>query len=180
MKISGTKDLTYNQRLQLSEYLQRNTHKKLIARYLNCCLATIYNEIKRGTINGCYDPNFAHQQYCKKQVVRGRPPELLIDTSLAKKISDLILIENLSPEKAIKNLQEHHIACPSKTTIYAAIDKGLIPNVTRKDLHSKTTSMFSNGLIRVPSWIRNKLNIHDGDTFTILLQDNKIIFEKNI
>ena len=178
MKATGTKDLTYNQRLQLYEYLQANTHKKLIAKYLNCCLATIYNEINRGTVNGIYDPKYAQEKYEQYKAMHGRKDTLLVDADLAQQISYLILNENISPEQAIKKLKAQNISCPSKTTIYAAIDKGLISNVTREDLRSKTTTMFSHGLVQIPTWIRTKLNLQDGDTLAISLQNDKVIIEK--
>ena len=48
MKRKGTKDLTWTQRLQLEGYLRAGLHKREIARLLGVCLATVYNEIKRG------------------------------------------------------------------------------------------------------------------------------------
>ena len=48
MKQKGTKDLTITQRIQLEGYLNAGMHKREIARLLGVCLATVYNELKRG------------------------------------------------------------------------------------------------------------------------------------
>ena len=70
----------------------------------------------------------------------------------------------------------------SKTTIYSAIDKGLIPNVTRKNLfaHKTTTHLFSDGLLHIPQWIRQVLDIEDGTELSIEVKDDKIVIEKLI
>lgn len=179
MKTSGAKHLTYTQRLQLYEYLQKSVDKKLIAAYLNCSLATIYREIERGSTQGIYNPDYSQEKYEQSKAVKRKQEKLYIDGALAQRIADLIRNENLSPEKAIKKLKEQNVDCPTKTTIYSAIDKGLIPNVRREDLHSKTTTMFSHGLIQIPTWMREKLNLHDGDSMMIAIQDNRIVLEKN-
>lgn len=153
-------------------------HKKLIAERLGVSLATIYNELKRGSVNGIYSVDYAQEKYEQFQTLKGREEKLNIDKDLALLIANLILNENLSPEKAMKKLKEQHIDCPSKTTIYYAIHKGLIPNVTLEDLHKKTTTLFSHGLIQIPSWMRKELNLNDGDTVTITLENKSIIMEK--
>lgn len=48
MKKKGDRNLTYIQRLQLEQCLLAGLHKRLIAEKLGVCLATVYNEIKRG------------------------------------------------------------------------------------------------------------------------------------
>ena len=48
MKRKGTKDLTLTQRRDLETLLKAGYHKKKIAKQLGVCLATVYNEIKRG------------------------------------------------------------------------------------------------------------------------------------
>ena len=178
MRKKGARNLTYTQRLQLEACLRVGLHKQRIAEKLGVCLSTVYNEINRGTVNGIYDPKYAQEKYEQYKAMHGRKDTLLVDADLAQQISDLILNENISPEQAIKKLKAQNISCPSKTTIYAAIDKGLIPNVTREDLHSKTTTMFSHGLVQIPTWIRTKLNLQDDDTLAISLQNDKVIVEK--
>jgi len=60
MKRKGIKDLTYTQRLQLEALFKVNTHKKVIAKQLGICLATVYNEIKRGE---CVQKQYRYTDY---------------------------------------------------------------------------------------------------------------------
>ena len=55
----------------------------------------------------------------------------------------------------------------TKTTIYSAIDRGLIPNVTREILYTRNATVFSDGMIHLPKWVREKLSINDGDNLSI-------------
>ena len=48
MKQYGTKNLTITQRRMLERRLLNKMHKREIAKLLGVCLATVYNEIKRG------------------------------------------------------------------------------------------------------------------------------------
>lgn len=178
MKNIGTKNLTYNQRLILLSLLQKNIHKSVIAKELNVSIETVYREIKRGSINGFYDPNYSQKRYEQLNNAKGRPHKLFIDKNLAQKISDLILNQNFSPEQCIKKLKSENISCPSKQTIYVAIDNNLIPNVTRESLHKKTTTMFSQGNIYIPNWIREKLKLNDGDSLFIKVENEEIILKK--
>lgn len=63
-------------------------------------------------------------------------------------------------------------------TIYSAIDDGLIPGVTRESLNSYVTTMFSDGQIHIAKWVRNALDLNDGDELLFEVVDNKIIFTK--
>ena len=66
----------------------------------------------------------------------------------------------------------------TKTTIYSAIDDGLIPGVTRESLNSYVTTMFSDGQIHIAKWVRNALDLNDGDELLFEVVGNKIIFTK--
>ena len=178
MSKKGSKQIKLEQRKELSRYLQQGMHKKQIADLLNCNLMTIYREISRGSVNGKYDPEYSERRYRESKKKCGKQQRLLVDIELAKKISDMILNEGLSPERIIEKLKTLSIQCPSKGTIYAAIDKGLIPYVTRESLHKKTTTMFSKGLVMIPSWMREKLEMKDGDILNIQLQNRCIVINK--
>ena len=60
MKQKGTKNLTYTQRLQLETLLKAGIHKKHIAKQLGLCLATVYNELKRGE---CTQKQYSYTDY---------------------------------------------------------------------------------------------------------------------
>ena len=92
----------------------------------------------------------------------------------------LILEEKLSPAKIIDRLQEEKwsTAPKARATIYSAIDGGLIPGVTRESLNSYVTTMFNDGQIHIAKWVRNALDLNDGDELLFEVVDNKIIFTK--
>jgi len=54
----------------------------------------------------------------------------------------------------------------------------LIPGVTRESLNSYVTTMFSDGQIHIAKWVRNALDLNDGDELLFEVVDNKIIFTK--
>ena len=142
--------------------------------------ATIYREIDRGSINGIYDPGHAEEQYRGHLSEKGRPAICSISPELAQHIARLILEEKLSPARIIDRLQEEKwsTAPKARATIYSAIDDGLIPGVTRESLNSYVTTMFSDGQIHIAKWVRNALDLNDGDELLFEVVDNKIIFTK--
>lgn len=54
----------------------------------------------------------------------------------------------------------------------------MIPGVTRESLNSYVTTMFSDGQIHIAKWVRNALDLNDGDELLFEVVDNKIIFTK--
>ena len=90
---------------------------------------------------------------------------------------------NLSPAQIIHQLRiENYTEYPlSVNTIYAAIDKGLIPDVTRETLllKRKKTHMFSNGLINIPKWICEELDLQNNETLDIDVLNGTIIIKKS-
>ena len=158
--------LSYEQRLRIKELLDKGTKKVDIARVLGIHNATIYREIDRGSINGIYDPGHAEEQYRGHLSEKGRPAICSISPELAQHIARLILEEKWST------------APKARATIYSAIDDGLIPGVTRESLNSYVTTMFSDGQIHIAKWVRNALDLNDGDELLFEVVDNKIIFTK--
>ena len=173
--------LTLQDRLFIHAQLEKGISVKEIAKTLGFSDQSIYYEIKKGYEKGKYNPYYADKK--TKQMQKTKGAKKIIEGELAQVISNLILDEKLSPEKIIPRLQEMNLEMTvplSRNTIYSAIDKGLIPNVTRKDLfaYKTTTHMFSGGVLHIPQWIRQKLDIEDGAELTIDINDNKIIIEK--
>jgi IS30 family transposase len=156
---------------------------KDIAKKLEVHQATIYREKKRTESSCQYNPELAHSMYLKQLKTKGRTPKLELDKALANYISKLILEESLSLEEVIKQLREEgYQNIPSKNTIYTAIDKDLIPYVTRATLllKRKKTHMFSNGLIKVPKWICKELNLQDNEDLDIDVIDGTMIIKKSV
>ena len=179
--MSAHRRLTLEDRLFIYKKLKEDKSAKEIANQLGFSYQAIYYELKKGCENDKYNPYYADKT--TKQLQKTKGAKNLIEGEIAQIISDLILNEKLSPKKIIVRLKEMklEIETPlSVNTIYSAIDKGLIPNVTRKDLsaYKTTTHMFSDGLLHIPQWIRQELDIENGTELSIEIKDNKIIVEK--
>ena len=174
--------LTLEKRLKLKELLDANEHVTNISRVLEVSRGTVYLELKRKDPEGNYDPYYAQAQYEKLQENKGRQ-SMLLDKRLADYISKAILIEHLSPEKIIERLSEEPRKFPtapkSPYTIYCAIDKGLIPGVTRESLLQKTIVVSKDGQIWFPLWLREKLDIQAGDILQFeITEDDGILYKK--
>ena len=174
--------LSYKQRVQIKEMIDAGVKKVEIARALGVHNATIYREIIRGTVDGVYDPGLAEDQYRDHLSDKGPQAICAISPELSERIAGLILNEKLSPGRIIEVLQgeeEKWETIPkAKTTIYKAIDDGLIPGVTRESLNSYITTMFSDGQIHIAKWVRNELDLNDGDELTFEVVDGKLVFTK--
>ena len=168
-------------RTEISRLLKSHNSVKSIAEVLGLHISTVYREIERGKnpLTGEYDPNYAESEYKSGLENKGKIPFFEENTEIAALFSSLILDKELSPEQAIAELNKQGFSqVPSKTTVYAAIDRGLIPGVTRESLNSKTTTVFSDGIVHLPRWVREDLHITDGDVLSIQLSDGQIILKK--
>ncbi len=182
MKKQGYKRLSFDDRKVIEIMLKKGHSVSEIAKALNKSHPAIYHELKRCKGLERYNADFAQQDYLKCNKDNGREAKLELDNELAKYISKMILEESLSPVEIINRLRsENYPNFPSsKTTIYAAIDNGLIPSVTRKTLLSKRkkTHMFSNGLIKIPKWICDELSLKDNEDLEIDIVHDKIIIKR--
>jgi len=175
------KHLTYSQRTQIKAMLDEGYKKTEIAAALGFDDSTIYREVARGSKNGQYDPAYSEIRYKAHLSAKGADPMLTIDLELAQYISKAILEEQLSPAQISKRLQneERFRSLPkSINTIYNAIDKGMIPGVTRDSLNSNVTTVFSDGQIHIAKWVRESLKISDGDKLYFDVVEDKLIFTK--
>lgn len=182
--------LTLEKRLKLKELLDANEHVTNISRVLEVSRGTVYLELKRKDPEGNYDPYYAQAHYEKLQETKGRQSMLLdkglaeyISKAMAEYISKAILIEHLSPERIVERLSEAPHGFPaapkSPYTIYCAIDKGLIPGVTRESLLQRTSTVFKGGQVCIPSWVREKLDIKDGDILRLeITEGGGILYKK--
>ncbi len=174
------KHLTYEQRAYISQSIKDGHRKEDIATALGCHISTVYNEIKRGSINGEYSPEYAQKRCDGALRQKGVEPMLSVNKDLANKISHLITAENLSLDGVIQRLGDSAIPCPAKTTLYAAIDKGLIPNVTKDILRKRSIVKYQDGKIQIPPSVKDELSIKDGDTFALkILGGNIVLIKQN-
>lgn len=166
---------TYEQRCQLKTMLDTKTPVETIANTLGFHRSAIYREIKRGSVNGIYSPEVSENLYQEKLSHTGKEAILSSNPQLAQTIADYILKDHLSP----KNIASKLNMAITHNTIYNAIDNGLIPGVTRENLRAKETKVFNNGTICLASWLREELDIKDGDTLHFeVTEDKRIIFTK--
>lgn len=145
--------LSREQRQVIANFLATGKSAKDIAATLGLHISTVYREIERGKNpdTNKYEPEFSENKYQSNLADKGKAPRLEENKEMASVISELILKDGLSPEQAILRLKEDgYTEVPTKTTIYSAIDRGLIPNVTRESLYTRNVTVFSDGMIHLP------------------------------
>lgn len=170
--------LTYEQRCTIKALLEQGVSKTKIAEKIGVHNATIYREINRNSSpDGIYNPSEAQRKY--KQRINDRPfrDNILMNYKLTHFIAQMIINEKISvPDicQMFPNAKFPDISF-SRNTLYKAIDEGRIPGVTRETLHTNTVT-FSDGLLYIPCWAKQRMNIADGDEFEIIVsEDNKSI-----
>lgn len=157
MKRKGTKNITYTQRLQLEACLKAGLHKREIANKLGVCLATVYNELKRGEYQRkvhkytnwfgdnfykevtSYSPNLAEQKYRLNQSSHGAPLKVGNDYDFVRYVEKRILIDKLSPCAVLGEINRNNLFKTriSKTTMYRYIETGIFYNIRLQDLPTK-------------------------------------------
>lgn len=174
--------LTLEDRLQIAKYLSEGCSVTDIAEKLSISRATIYNELKRAGSSvkeNNYDPVAAHSIREENSKVKRRIPTIEQNPELAEYIAYLIKKKHCGCTTIIKELEKSRFKglVTSHNTILKAIRDGLIPGVT-VDTMDNITKMFSNGLLRIPGKIMEKEHFQDGDFFSIVIDGDRIIFEK--
>ncbi len=184
--------LTHKDRMRIRTLLDTNCSLSDIAAQVKCNTQTIYDEVKRGggTRAGRwqeYDPEKAqcYAEKNRKESGKNLPAKdpIFNDEALAQYISELILQEGLNVQQVIRCLEENppsrFARLPkSRNTIFAAIDAGLIPGVTRETLQTKTVQIYCNDIIHIPQWVIRRLSLQNGDCFSIDVTENTIVLTK--
>lgn len=158
MKRKGTKDLTLTQRRELENYLKAGLHKKRIAELLGVCLATVYNEIKRGECTQkvysytdywgerhykqvtAYSADIAEYKYRQNQSAHGAPLKIGNDFELVWAIENRVITDKISPCAALGEIKRkgQFRTTISKTTLYRYIRAGYIfTRLTMQDVKLK-------------------------------------------
>ena len=146
MKRKGTKDLTLTQRREIENHLKSGCTKKRIAELLGVCLATVYNELKRGQCTQkiytytdywgerhykqvtAYSADIAEYKYRQNQSAHGAPLKIGNDFELVREIENRVINDKISPCAALGRIKREK-ACRtmiSKTTLYRYIRAGYI------------------------------------------------------
>lgn len=154
MKRKGTKNFTYTQRLQLEALIKADVHKREIAAQLGVCLATVYNELKRGeytykrysytdywgerhykTATG-YSPNIAEDKYRLNMTAHGAPLKLGNDYDFVRYVEKRVRDDKLSPAAVCGEIKRNRPfrTVISKTTMYRYIAQGLFMGISSEHL----------------------------------------------
>lgn len=158
MKRNGTKNLTLTKRRELENYLKAGLPKRRIAELLGVCLATVYNELKRGKCTQkvygytdyygekhykeviAYSADIADYKYRLNQSSHGAPLKIGNDFELVREIERRVIDDRISPCAALGRIKREK-ACRtviSKTTLYRYIRAGYIfTRITMKDVRLK-------------------------------------------
>ena len=154
MKLKGTKNLTYTQRLQLEQCFNAGLTRKTIAAKLGIGVATVYRELRRGKyehkiIKGydCigepkykteirYSADIAQQKYELGKTAHGPQLKLGSDFEFVRYVEKRIAKDKLSPCAVVGEIKRLRLfkTVISKTTMYRYIDLGLFMNIRMTDL----------------------------------------------
>ena len=174
--------LTYEQRQKIEDMLRKDLPKRCIAEELGVHVATVYREIERGTNGGRYDPDYAERMYQARLAEKGAPAKIEENPELAQYIADLILKQKMSPEKIaeeIKKNEKNLGVSITKQTIYHNIEMGIVPGVTKDTLRTDSSTIFGDGQICIPKWVREKLELRDGDVLDLrVTEDGEIVYKR--
>ena len=103
----------------------------------------------------------------------------MVINDLLEFVRKSIIEEKLSPKQIIDKIKAGKTSfspnsLKSCNTIYSAIDKGIIPGVTRKTLYNNhKITMFGDGQIIIPKWVRESLSLKLGTKFDIKIGENE-------
>lgn len=140
------KYLTEQERYKIEIYLGENYTPTQIAEKLGCCRATVYNEIKRGTVEHMdnllriskrYDAFRGQSVRIENGHNKGKDLKIGNDMKYVREVENLILNRRYSPYACIEYIKRNHPeinTCVCLTTLYSYIDKGIFLNVTRNNL----------------------------------------------
>lgn len=178
--------MKYENRRRIRELLDAGFSVPEIAHEIGVHHDTIYKELDRCGTAAQYDPDAAEAQATenrKKQNNFPKKAKMFEDAALAQCVSDLILEDGLNIQQVVDRLQAedagHFKRLPkSRNTIFAAIDGGLIPGVTRETLKTRTVKLFSGDLVHIPQWVIRELGLHDGDELALAVTEESIILKK--
>ena len=140
------KNLTERERYELEAYLKLGMRKPEIAQRMGICLATVYNEIKRGSVELLNSDYTTRIEYCadrgqtvtvENQKNKGACLKAKYNTELLKAISELIINRKYSPY-AVSVLLSRSVDIYGMTlcerTIYNYVYRGLIPDAKKSHL----------------------------------------------
>lgn len=145
----GYKHLTEVERYKLEGYREAKLSPETIARMLNKHRATVYRELKRGSIvkigydlteYKAYRANVAQKDYARKVTNRERSLKIGKDKALQEYIYKYIVSKRYSPDVIIGMIKRERLVFEgmiSVKTLYSYIDRGIFHNISNQDLWYK-------------------------------------------
>lgn len=178
--MKGYNQFTFEERTQIEKLLSEGYNVPLIAQILGRSKSGIYHEIQRNTNTNKYDAVTAHEKASARAKNIGKKKIISEGADVLNYISKQILIERKSVRTIADDLPDSNFPRLCVNTIYNYINSGMIPGVSMDSLKNDTTKMYSNGLLRIPSWVRDKTDFADGDIFEISIVDSDTVIFKRI
>lgn len=144
------KYITERQRYEIETYIKVGLKPKQIAELTGKCIRTIYYEIKRGKCKQLtseleekevYLADVSQQKYNENKTNKGANLKIGNDIKLCKFIEKKIKQDKYSPYAALQYIKNNNMEFKTNictSTLYNYIDKGIILNVSNKDLPVKT------------------------------------------
>lgn len=139
-------NLTERERYVLESYLKIGMRKPEIAKRMGICLATVYNEIKRGSVELLNSDYTTRIEYCadrgqavtmENQKNKGACLKAKYNSDLLNFIGELIVNQKYSPyavSVVLAQNTERYGMVLSEKTIYNYVYRGLIPNTKKSNL----------------------------------------------
>lgn len=154
MKLKGTKNITYTQRLQLEQCFNAGLTRQAIADKLGIGIATVYRELRRGkyerkvyTSTDCigerrfkhkawYSADIAQQKYEIGKTSHGPKLKIGNDFEFVRYVEKRIIKDHISPCAVCGEIKRNRLfkTVISKTTMYRYIEQGIFMNITMSDL----------------------------------------------
>lgn len=143
------KYLTEKERYNIEIYLEEKYTVRQIAEKLERCVKTIYNEIKRGTVEFLDSELRTYKKYCadvaqrktnEAQLNKGKDLKIGNDMAFVHYVEEMIGNRRYSPvatlaEIKLKSYEFQTQVCYK--TLYNYIDRGMFLNISNKDLPVK-------------------------------------------
>ena len=154
MKRKGTKNVNWEMRLRLEALYNAGLSKRDIAAQLDVCLATVYNELKRGEytykrysytdwlgerhyklVTG-YSPNIAEDKYRLNMTAHGAPLKVGKDYEFVHYVERRVCVDRISPAAVCGEIRRNRLfkTIISKTTMYRYIAQGIFMGISSEDL----------------------------------------------
>lgn len=180
MNRKGFKQLTYEQRKMIEEMERLGVQRGEIADRIGVSRSTIYNELRRGTVEGAYHAEVSQKRYEKHLSQKGRRPILQENVELQIFIRDKILNEGKYITQIVDELRERNdpeLGYVSYGTIFAAIKRGHIPGITEELYRNNLATVQKDRSLYIPKWFLQKHEIKEGQQFEITEQEGEIILK---